>query len=146
MEPFMVSRGRLSWAQVSVLSAREPLGITQEGIRLTLRRETTLSWTPMRVIADICVIPNTGHTSVRQEVARAHEILAATGLEVRLHAYGTNIEGDYDTIFAALRSVHEELHANGAPRISTTIRLGSRTDKQQGIDDKIAAVNDELDI
>jgi len=98
----------------------------------------------MKVIADICVVPFTGRASVRAEVARAHAILAATGLPVQLHAYGTNIEGDYDVVFAALKHVHEELHAEGVTRISTTIRLGSRTDKSQGIADKIEAVRDEL--
>ncbi len=98
----------------------------------------------VKVIADICVIPNTGETSVRAEVAQAHRILADTGLPVLLHGYGTNIEGDYDTIFAALKRIHETLHAGGAARISTTIRLGSRVDKEQSIADKIAAVNEEL--
>ena len=81
---------------------------------------------------------------MRAEVAQAHRILADTGLPVLLHGYGTNIEGDYDTIFAALKRIHETLHAGGAARISTTIRLGSRVDKEQSIADKIAAVNEEL--
>ena len=94
----------------------------------------------MKVIADICVVPITGKTSVREEVRRAHEILVATGLPTHLHAYGTNIEGDYDVIFGALRRVHEELHALGVVRISTSIRVGSRIDKPQGIADKIGAI------
>ncbi|MBI5511984.1 MAG: MTH1187 family thiamine-binding protein [Deltaproteobacteria bacterium] len=94
----------------------------------------------MKVIADICVVPLTGKTSVRAEVKRAHQILVDTGLTVHLHAYGTNIEGDYDVIFAALKKIHEELHRAGVPRISTNIRLGSRTDKDQGIADKLEAV------
>ncbi len=98
----------------------------------------------MKVIADICVIPNTGRTSVREEVALAHQILADSGSKVMLHGYGTNVEGDYDTIFAALKRVHEELHARGAARISTTIRLGSRIDKDQGIEDKLRAVRDVI--
>ena len=98
----------------------------------------------MKVIADICVVPNTGRTSVREEVALAHRILADTGLPVLLHGYGTNIEGDYDTVFAALKRVHEELHARGAVRISTTIRLGSRNDKEQTIQDKVQAVRSVL--
>ena len=99
----------------------------------------------MKVIADICVVPNTGRTSVREEVALAHRILADTGLPVLLHGYGTNIEGDYDAIFAALKRVHEELHARGAVRISTTIRLGSRSDKEQTIQDKLRAIRSELE-
>ena len=50
-----------------------------------------------------------------------------------------------NTIFAALKRVHETLHAEGAARIHTTIRLGSRVDKEQGIQDKLDAVQDELD-
>jgi uncharacterized protein (TIGR00106 family) len=98
----------------------------------------------MHVIADICVVPFTGRPSVRTEVARAHAILKETGLPVMLHAYGTNIEGDYRVIMEALERIHEELHAAGAPRISTTIRLGSRTDKRQGLTDKVRAVEERL--
>ena len=97
----------------------------------------------MKVIADICVVPITGRISVREEVRRAHEILVETGLPVKLHAYGTNIEGDYDVVFAALKRIHEELHAAGIPRISTSLRLGTRTDKDQSLDDKIRAVEAE---
>ncbi|MDG1501057.1 MAG: MTH1187 family thiamine-binding protein [Planctomycetota bacterium] len=98
----------------------------------------------MNVIADICVVPFTGKVSVRQEVARAHAILKATGLPVNLHGYGTNIEGDYDTIMAALKQIHETLHGEGSQRISTTIRLGSRIDKSQSVQDKIEAVEEQL--
>ncbi len=94
----------------------------------------------MHVIADICVVPITGRVSVRDEVKIAYDILRETGLPVHLHAYGTNIEGEYDAVFAALKRVHETLHANGVPRISTNIRLGSRTDKEQSMGDKVDAV------
>jgi uncharacterized protein (TIGR00106 family) len=97
----------------------------------------------MHIIADICVVPITGRISVREEVKKAHQILKATGLPVNLHAYGTNIEGEYDVVFAALKQIHETLHAGGVPRISTTIRLGSRTDKKQGLGDKLAAIEGE---
>ena len=98
----------------------------------------------MNVIVDLCVIPFTGNVSVRKEVARAHQILEETGLPILLHGYGTNIEGDYDTVFAAIKRIHEELHASGVVRISTTIRLGSRNDKEQSVQDKIDAVKGQL--
>lgn len=99
----------------------------------------------MNVIVDLCVVPFTGRVSVREEVAHAHRILKATGLPVLLHGYGTNIEGDFDTIMAAIKRIHTELHDGGAARISTTIRLGSRTDKTQTIEDKISAVESQLE-
>ena len=48
----------------------------------------------MKAIADICVIPISGQISVREPVARAHQILKDAGLTVHLHAYGTNVEGE----------------------------------------------------
>lgn len=98
----------------------------------------------MNVIADLCVIPFTGNVSVRAEVAHAHQILKDTGLPTMLHGYGTNIEGDIDVVLGAIKRIHEELHAKGVVRISTTIRLGSRSDKQQSVQDKIDAVEGEL--
>lgn len=99
----------------------------------------------MDVIADICVIPLTGSVSVRGPVAKAHQILVDAGLEVELHAYGTNVAGPMRTVLDAIETIHERLHADGVVRISTTIKLGSRTDKAQTMGDKIEAVRDELD-
>ena len=99
----------------------------------------------MKVLVDVCVIPFTGPISVRKEVARAHEILKTTpGVTTRLHGYGTNVEGEWDVVFGALKQIHEELHASGVARIATTLRLGTRTDKDPKIATKIQAVEDEL--
>ncbi len=98
----------------------------------------------MRAIADICVIPLVGSVSVRREVAMAHQLLIDAGLEVSLHAYGTNVEGDLHAVLAAIETVHLKLHADGVPRISTTIKLGTRTDKVQSGADKMKAVRDQL--
>ena len=37
------------------------------------------------------------------------------------------------------------LHANGVVRIQSDIRIGTRTDKKQSFDDKVAAVRKILD-
>ena len=99
----------------------------------------------MHAVADICVIPLTGSVSVRAEVARAHQLLAESGLKVHLHAYGTNVEGPLPEVLAALQTVHETLHAEGCPRLSTTVKLGTRTDKASSMDGKVQAVRDILD-
>ncbi|MCA9787656.1 MAG: thiamine-binding protein, partial [Candidatus Cloacimonetes bacterium] len=39
---------------------------------------------------------------------------------------------------------HEELHRMGAPRVTTSIRMGTRTDRVQGLDDKVRSVEDKL--
>ena len=98
----------------------------------------------MKVIVDLCVVPIGVGTSVSRYVAACHEVLQAAGLKSTLHAYGTNIEGDWDAVFAAIRACHERVHAMGAPRISTTIKLGTRTDRTQTLEDKIRSVEDKL--
>jgi uncharacterized protein (TIGR00106 family) len=91
----------------------------------------------MKATAEIQVIPIGSGTSVRKEVQRAHEILKASGLEVQLHAYGTNVEGDVDAIFEAVKRVHETLHAEGVVRLSTFIKIGTRTDKEPSLAAKL---------
>ena len=100
----------------------------------------------MKIIADICVIPlNTAKASVREEVAIAHQILLETGCSCNLHSYGTNIEGDYDVIMNAIKKIHLTLHERGIVRIHTNLKIGSRTDKNQSLQDKTDAVRQVLD-
>ena len=98
----------------------------------------------MKVIVDLCVVPLGVGVSVSKYVALCQKILEDAGLQIRLHAYGTNIEGEYDQVFAAIRRCHEEIHAAGAPRISTTIKLGSRIDREQTMMDKLKSVEEKL--
>jgi uncharacterized protein (TIGR00106 family) len=98
----------------------------------------------MRVIADLCLIPMGVGVSVSKEVAACQRVFAEAGLETRLHAYGTNIEGEWDEVFAAIKRCHELVHAMGAPRISSSLRFGTRTDRPQSMDDKIRSVEEKL--
>lgn len=91
----------------------------------------------MKALAEVQVIPIGSGVSVRREVRRAHEILRASGLHVQLHAYGTNVEGELGDILDAVRRVHETLHAEGTVRLSTAIKLGTRTDKDATLAEKL---------
>ena len=79
-----------------------------------------------------------------REVAICERILAAAGLKIHLHAYGTNIEGDWDRVFAAVKQCHDALHAAGVPRISTSMRFGTRIDRDQKMEDKVRSVEEKL--
>jgi uncharacterized protein (TIGR00106 family) len=99
----------------------------------------------MNVIADLCVVPIGVGVSVSKYVAACERILNDAGLKTKLHAYGTNIEGDWDTVFAAIKQCHQVVHEMGAPRISTTLKFGTRTDRAQTMDDKISSVVHQLE-
>ena len=95
----------------------------------------------MKVIADLCVVPVGIGVSVSREVAVCERILAEAGLKTKLHAFGTNIEGEWDAVFGAIKRCHEAIHAMGVPRISTNLRVGTRTDRDQTMDDKVRSVD-----
>jgi len=91
----------------------------------------------MKAVAEVQVIPIGTGVSVRREVQRAHEILSASGLTVQLHAYGTNVEGELGAILQAVERVHRTLHAEGTVRLSTFLKLGTRTDKEPSLAGKL---------
>jgi uncharacterized protein (TIGR00106 family) len=98
----------------------------------------------MRVIADLCVVPLGVGVSVSQYVAACEKVLRKAGLKIQLHAYGTNIEGEWDRVFSAIKKCHETVHRMGAPRITTTLKFGTRTDRKQTMAQKIASVKRKM--
>jgi uncharacterized protein (TIGR00106 family) len=98
----------------------------------------------MWVIADISIVPLGVGLSLSPYIAACERILRDAGLQPRLHAYGTNVEGEWDTVFGALRRCHETLHEMGAPRVSTNLRCGTRTDRAQRLEDKVRSVERRL--
>jgi uncharacterized protein (TIGR00106 family) len=98
----------------------------------------------MKVIADLCVIPLGVGLSLGSYIAECEKILQKAGLKTHLHGYGTNIEGEWDAVMQAIKDCHQALHGMGAPRISTTVRLGTRIDREQTIEDKIRSVQEKL--
>jgi len=98
----------------------------------------------MNVIVDLCLVPIGVGVSLSRYVAACEKVLAETDLNYSLHANGTNIEGDWDAVFAAIKQCHETVHGIGAPRIFTTIKCGTRTDKSQQMADKVQSVKEKL--
>ncbi len=98
----------------------------------------------MKVIMDLCVVPLGVGVSVSEYVAACERVIREAGLKAELHAYGTNIEGEWDEVMAAVKRCHQAVHELGAPRITTTIKLGTRTDRDQSMADKVRSVEDKL--
>ncbi len=98
----------------------------------------------MKVIADLCVVPLGVGVSVSEYIAACEKVLKKAGLKIHLHAYGTNIEGDWDKVFKAIKRCHEVVHQMGAPRITTTLKFGTRTDRHQTMEEKVKSVKRRL--
>jgi uncharacterized protein (TIGR00106 family) len=98
----------------------------------------------MDVLVDVSIVPLGVGVSLSKYVAACQRVLQEAGLRPQLHANGTNVEGEWDEVFAAVRRCHEVLHEMGAPRVSTNLRAGTRVDKPQTLQDKIDSVRAKL--
>jgi len=78
----------------------------------------------MNITVDLTIVPIGVGVSLSSYVAACEKVLSDAGLKTALHSFGTNIEGEWEAVFAAIKRCHEVVHQMGAPRISTTIKLG----------------------
>ncbi|OQV00804.1 hypothetical protein CLAIMM_06254 [Cladophialophora immunda] len=63
-----------------------------------------------------------------------------SGLKYSMHSAGTTVEGSWDDVMRLIGQAHTLLHQKGIVRIQSDIRVGSRTDKAQTMEDKVSAV------
>ncbi|OCH93873.1 hypothetical protein OBBRIDRAFT_789911 [Obba rivulosa] len=72
----------------------------------------------------------TGEPSVAEYIAECVRVLEKSGLKFKMHGYGTNLEGPWSQVMQAIHDCHSAVHAKGAPRIATDIRIGTRVDRE----------------
>ena len=75
--------------------------------------------------------------SLHKRVYRSHQ---NQGLTYEWRANRTAIKRDWDKVFECVRKCHEKIHAKGAPRIYTIMKVNTRTDKEQKFADKVKRV------
>ncbi|SDE95315.1 MTH1187 family thiamine-binding protein [Sporomusa acidovorans] len=97
-------------------------------------------------VVEVTIAPlGTGTPSVSQYVAGCHRVLAkASDVKYQLTPMSTIIEGDLDRILEVIRQMHESPFAAGAQRVSTSIRIDDRRDKELTMAGKVKAVIDKL--
>jgi uncharacterized protein (TIGR00106 family) len=98
----------------------------------------------MKVVVDFCLIPLGTDISLAPYIAECQRIIEAAGLSHQMHAYGTNIEGEWETVMNVIKRCHVRVHEMGAPRITSTLKLGTRVDREQTMQDKVDSVKRQL--
>ena len=98
----------------------------------------------MKVLADVSIVPLGTGVSLSPYVAACERILTEAGLQPRLHAFGTNVEGEWTQVMDAVRRCHEVVHEMGAPRVSATVKLSTRADRTQSLQEKVESVREKL--
>ena len=89
---------------------------------------------------DLCVVPIGVGVHLAPTIAACETVLTDAGLKIQLHPNGTAIEGELEPVFSAIVACHQAVHAMGCPRVYTTVKMNTRTDRDQSLEDKAASV------
>ncbi len=98
------------------------------------------------VIAEVTVIPiGTGSTSLSSYVVELQRVLQKQeGIQYTLTSMSTIIEGSLDDVMNAIRAIHEATFQQGAHRVSTSIKIDDRRDKEGSSEQKLQSVQSKL--
>jgi uncharacterized protein (TIGR00106 family) len=96
--------------------------------------------------AEISIYPiGTDSTSLSFYVARALDSIKDLKITYQITPMGTILESEsYDKIFGASKTIIETVHRLGVRRVEAVIKLDSRMDKSQTMQQKIDAVERHL--
>jgi uncharacterized protein (TIGR00106 family) len=98
-------------------------------------------------IAELTIIPiGTGSTSLSSYVADIQkELDRQTGIQFEMTSMSTIIEGPLDRLLEVVRILHEVPFNHGAQRVSTSLKIDDRRDKESSIVQKMKSVADKLE-
>lgn len=95
------------------------------------------------VLLEFSMAPLEKGTSVGEYVARSLKIIDESGLDYRLHAMGTIIEGEIDDVLDVLKKCFDAMAAD-CERITCTAKLDYRRGHSGRLKAKVTSVEEKL--
>lgn len=95
------------------------------------------------VLLEFSMAPLEKGDSVGSYVARSLEIIERSGLDYRLHAMGTIIEGEVDEVLAVLKDCLAAMAAD-CDRVTCSAKLDYRRGHSGRLNAKVASVEEKL--
>ncbi len=95
------------------------------------------------VLLEFSMSPMGAGESVSQYVSRSLEIVERSGLDYRLHAMGTVIEGEWDEVFGVVKQCYEAMSVD-CDRISCTVKVDARKGAAGRLVSKVRSVEEKL--
>ena len=95
------------------------------------------------VLLEFSMSPLAKGESVSPYVARSLEIIDASGLDYRLHAMGTIIEGEVEQVLEVLQKCFAAM-AEDCDRITCTAKFDYRRGYSGRLESKVASVEEKL--
>jgi uncharacterized protein (TIGR00106 family) len=98
---------------------------------------------PIMVLLEFSMAPLEKGPSVGEYVARSLKIIDESGLDYRLHAMGTIVEGEIDDCLAVLKKCLAAM-ATDCERITCTAKLDYRRGHSGRLNAKVASVEEKI--
>ncbi|WP_297519854.1 MTH1187 family thiamine-binding protein [Thermococcus sp.] len=96
------------------------------------------------VIVEFIIVP-LGERSLSRYVAEVVKLLERKGVKYQLTPMSTIIEvPTVRDAFAVIEEAHEMMFKLGAERVSTTVRIDDRRDKERKMEDKVQSVMEKV--
>jgi uncharacterized protein (TIGR00106 family) len=79
----------------------------------------------LQTLVDVALLPYPppGTTGISKFVAATGAIFERRRLTFHVHSWGTNVEGEWDAVTAAVKECHENAHALGCERVVSSWRV-----------------------
>jgi uncharacterized protein (TIGR00106 family) len=95
------------------------------------------------VLMEFSISPMTKGESVGEYVARSLSIVEASGLDYRLHAMGTIVEGELDQVLMVLQQCFQAIAAD-CDRVTGTAKFDIRRGHSGRLESKVRSVEEKL--
>jgi uncharacterized protein (TIGR00106 family) len=95
------------------------------------------------VLLEFSMFPLDKGESLSQYVARSLDIIDRSGLDYRLHAMGTEIEGQFDEVLSVVRDCFQAMAAD-CNRIECSIKFDYRKGHRGRLQAKLESVEQKL--
>jgi len=94
------------------------------------------------VLLEFSMYPLDKGESLSPYVARSMEIIEESGLDYRMNAMGTILEGEWDQVFEVVKRCFERMKQD-CRRIAAVIKVDYRQDRRGGLEAKVRSVEEK---
>ena len=113
-----------------------------DGVCLGAPRQTNAGWGDV-VIANISIFPVGEGDSLSAFISEAVDLADKSGLDYRLTAMGTIVEGEWDSVMKLVKKMRDQM-LKKSKRIYLTISVDDRNDKRRRLESKVKTVENIL--
>ena len=91
------------------------------------------------MVVNFSVVPIGKESSLSAQVAEILKIVSESGIDYKLHAMGTILEGDWDEIMRLIKKCHKKIRKD-SDRVLTTITIDDRKGRTGRIAGKVKSM------